>query len=116
MDYTFAMASQKEREIPTRVPDLEPFEENNAETADVRVDIFVAQHCFVCEYAYEIAKLIEKDFSEVKLRMIDINDADEVIPEAVFATPTYLLNDQVWSLGNPSPEQVTERLTELLEH
>lgn len=82
-------------------------------TDKVTVDIFVSQHCFVCEYSQEIAALIEQNFSDVQLRVIDIN-SEEDIPEAVFATPTYLLNGRVWSLGNPSPEQVTERLTELL--
>ena len=82
----------------------------------VRVEIYVAEHCFTCEYAREIADLIERDFSEVELQVIDINSEDHEIPEAVFATPTYLLNGRVWSLGNPYPEQVKERLTELLEN
>lgn len=81
----------------------------------VRVDIYVAKHCFVCDYAWEIAELIERDFSDVELQVIDVNSNEHEIPEAVFATPTYLLNGRVWSLGNPYPEQVVERLTELLK-
>lgn len=86
----------------------------NKEKIDVCVDIFVSEHCLVCEYAYEIAELIQRDFSAVQLRVIDIQNTAEIIPDSVFATPTYLLNGQVWQLGNPSPEQVSEKLTDLL--
>ena len=43
--------------------------------------------------------------------MVDMETTTEAIPEAVFATPTYLLNGRVWSLGNPSPAKVQETLT-----
>ena len=43
--------------------------------------------------------------------MIDMEHPLEAIPEAVFATPTYLLNGRLWSLGNPSPAKVQETLT-----
>ena len=35
-----------------------------------------------------------------------LHNRPEQIPEAVFATPTYLLNGRVWSLGNPSHAQI----------
>ena len=47
-------------------------------------------------------------FPDVNLRIVDLETTDEEIPERVFATPTYLLNGRVWSLGNPSPAQVVE--------
>ncbi|MEZ4612544.1 MAG: hypothetical protein R2838_20260 [Caldilineaceae bacterium] len=31
---------------------------------------------------------------------------DAVVPEVIFATPTYLLDGRVWSLGNPSAEKI----------
>ncbi len=81
---------------------------------DVVIEIFISEHCFVCDYAHEVAATIERDFPAVTLRMIDLQQTDEPIPEAVFATPTYLLNGKVWSLGNPSPQKVTETLSELV--
>lgn len=81
--------------------------------AKVVVEIFVAEHCFVCDYAYEVADTIRRNFPTVDLRVIDIQKTTQPIPERVFATPTYLLNGRVWSLGNPSPQQVQETLTEL---
>lgn len=74
------------------------------------VDIYVAKHCFVCEYSHEVAEFIREQFPHVLIRMIDITDPQADIPEAVFATPTYLLNGKLWSLGNPSNEDVINKL------
>lgn len=81
---------------------------------EVFVDIYVAEHCFVCDYSYEIAEMIKRDFPQVHVRIVNLSNTREQVPDSVFATPTYLLNGQVWSLGNPSPQQVTEKLQSLL--
>ena len=76
----------------------------------IAIDIYVAQHCSNCTYAYEVAAEIRRQFPHVQVRIIDLENTTESIPEAVFATPTYLLNGWVWSLGNPSPAKVQETL------
>jgi hypothetical protein len=80
----------------------------------VNIEIYVTAHCPICTYAYEIAALIRQEFPAVHLRLIDLSDPqrdpDIVIPESVFATPTYLLNGERWSLGNPAPEHVRQTL------
>lgn len=81
----------------------------------IRLDIYVAENCFVCDYTHEIARMIQRDFPQVNMRIIYVTNTEEEIPDVVFATPTYLLNGRVWSLGNPSPQQVTEKLQSLLE-
>lgn len=70
--------------------------------------IYVSAHCPVCEYAFEVAEIIRRKFSQVQVRLVDIQGSQEKIPEAVFATPTYLLNGRLWSLGNPSLEKIYE--------
>ncbi len=77
---------------------------------DVRVDIYVMEGCYACIYSKEVAARIRVDFPTVQVRLVDIHTTPDPLPEAVFATPTYLLNDQLWSLGNPSPQDVQERL------
>lgn len=79
----------------------------------IALDIYVAQHCSNCAYAYEVAAEIRRQFPHVQVRMVDMGNPTAVIPEVVFATPTYLLNGRVWSLGNPSPTKVQETLATL---
>ena len=77
------------------------------------VAIYIAQHCSVCAQAQEIAALIRREFPAIMVRMVDVAAAGELLPENVFATPTYLLDGQRWFLGNPSPSDVMETLSKL---
>lgn len=81
---------------------------------EICVDIYVSENCFVCDYAYEVASTIEREFPQVNVRMINLQTSNEKIPDIVFATPTYVLNGRVWSLGNPSLPQVREKLRALV--
>lgn len=81
----------------------------------IRVEIYVAENCAICEYARKVADSIRVGFPAVDLRIINLSRTTETIPDAVFATPTYLLNGRLWSLGNPSAQDVQERLSLALE-
>jgi len=85
--------------------------EGKGPQAAIRVEIYVADHCQVCEYAYEIAGTIAAKYPDVDLRIINLSQTTQPIPDAVFATPTYLLNGRLWSLGNPSNEDIEARLS-----
>lgn len=85
--------------------------QRQASKALARVEIYVAEHCLLCEYAYEIAEGIRDNFPGVDLRIVNLSQTTEPIPDAVFATPTYLLNGRLWSLGNPSREEIQARLS-----
>jgi hypothetical protein len=80
----------------------------------VKVDIYIAEHCPVCTYAIEVASMIRHEFPTVDVQLIRLDEPNIVIPDSVFATPTYLLNGQRWSLGNPSPETVRKVLVHSL--
>ncbi len=80
----------------------------------VIVEIYVAAHCPVCAYAYEVATMIRREFPMVDVRLIQIDAMQVDLPDSVFATPTYLLNGQRWSLGNPAPDIVHEVLKQAL--
>jgi hypothetical protein len=73
-----------------------------------RLSIFVSEHCGSCTYAREVADEIRLQYPSVVVDVIDIAASPEAVPEEVFATPTYLLNGRVWSLGNPSEEKIRE--------
>ena len=70
------------------------------------LSIYVSAHCMTCVYAHEVAANIRRDYPQVDVRVIDVHQPDAVVPEAIFATPTYLLDGRVWSLGNPSAEKI----------
>lgn len=74
--------------------------------APLRLAIYVNRYCANCSYALEVAAYIRIHFPQVEVRVIDLETTAEPPPDAVFATPTYLLDGRVWSLGNPSRQQI----------
>ncbi len=71
--------------------------------------IFVSENCHGCDEALSVAAKIEQKHSKfLDVEIIDITDARAVVPEAVFATPTFMLNGRIVSLGNPSPKDITQ--------
>lgn len=68
--------------------------------------VYVIPNCANCEYAVGVAATIRRDYPHVAVQVIDLANPPEPPPDSVFAAPTYLLDGRVWSLGNPSPEQI----------
>lgn len=75
--------------------------------------IFVAEHCPGCVEARNIATYVEQNYPDITLDVIDITDSQVTIPDAVFATPTYMLNDRLVSLGNPGPDDIAQWVAEV---
>ena len=76
--------------------------------------IYVMAHCAVCDYALETADWLRARYPQLNLRVVDLANPQEPVPEIVFATPTYVLDGRVWSLGNPSRADVMQTLDTLL--
>ena len=74
--------------------------------------IFIAENCPGCNDARQIAAQIEQNHPKFAVELVDIAESRVAVPESIFATPTYMLNDRIVSLGNPSPEQVAEWVEE----
>ena len=79
-----------------------------AEPEEDHLSIFVSAHCGGCDYAREVADGIRVRYPGVAVAVIDVEASPHAVPDEVFATPTYLLNGRVWSLGNPSEEMIRE--------
>lgn len=77
----------------------------------VTLQIYVEAGCAGCTRAREIADELGSLFPGLSVEVIDIAAPDSTVPDEVFAVPTYLLNGEVVSLGNPRPEDLT-RLVE----
>ena len=73
-----------------------------------QLSIYVMQHCDGCAYAREVAEAIRLHYPRVCVAVVDIGQSGVTIPDEIFATPTYMLNGKVWSLGNPSDEMIRQ--------
>jgi Thioredoxin domain len=72
----------------------------------MRLDIFVAAGCRFCDRATTIAGEIADRFPSINITLVDVAEAGDGLPESVFAVPTYLLDGQLISLGNPAVDEL----------
>lgn len=75
----------------------------------MRLDIVVAPGCHGCDEARAIARGMRARFPDVAVSLVEL-DGRRSAPENVVATPTYLLDGRVVSLGNPAPEQLAREI------
>ncbi|HRV96741.1 MAG TPA: hypothetical protein P5526_31595 [Anaerolineae bacterium] len=69
--------------------------------------IFVTEHCSGYDAALTIIDHIKQDYPQTfTVEVVYMTDARADIPDRVFATPTYMLDNQIVSLGNPRPEDI----------
>ena len=78
--------------------------------------IFVAEHCFTCTETLAIATRVAQDFPNIRIEVIDMGDAQATVPESVFAVPTFMLNNQIVSLGNPKPAEIAGYIENAISH
>lgn len=76
-----------------------------------RLDIYVTPECFGCAQARQLVDDLRRcHLSAVEVNLIDLSDPAVVRPAAVFAVPTYLLDGQILSLGNPDLDWLCRKL------
>lgn len=76
----------------------------------LKLQIVVTDDCWSCEESRRIAAETQARFEDVEVTLVDLHSDER--PSSVFATPTYLLNGRVISLGNPRREELWEQLTQ----
>jgi hypothetical protein len=76
--------------------------------------VFVAEHCPGCSDALSMTTRIKQDYPAITVEIIDMGDEQAIVPDAVFATPTFMLNDHVISLGLPYPDEIARLIEEAI--
>ncbi len=63
--------------------------------------IYTMTHCPTCEDTFRLVKVIEERIPELRVEIVNLDDPGNQAPPEVFSVPTYMLNGDVVSLGNP---------------
>ena len=73
------------------------------------LDIYITDNCWSCEESIRIAKDVAPLFPNAAVNLLNING--NTLPEGVFAVPTYVMNGKIIFLGNPTREQLIDKLS-----
>ncbi len=78
------------------------------------IQVYIAHSCPMCIHSRRLVAEIFDRYPRLDIELIDVASlSEEEIPEEVFATPTWLWDGRVYSLGNPDPAQLWQQLAEL---
>ena len=72
------------------------------------LQVYITEDCWTCQEAVRIVEEMQGEFPDADIELLDMEDPSR--PEEVFAAPTYVLDGQVISLGNPRRETLRHHL------
>jgi alkyl hydroperoxide reductase subunit AhpF len=75
----------------------------------MRLEIYITKQCSNCREAVAIAERA-RSIAGLEVAVIDLEARGQDAPPRVIAVPTYLLDGQVVSLGNPAREEFLAHL------
>ncbi len=76
--------------------------------------VYVDRDCWNCQEARALAYEMTELFPSIRVELIDLGQVANR-PDDIFATPTFVLNGRVISLGNPSREALYQHIRHALE-
>ena len=82
---------------------------NHSRTSSHRLEVVVAADCHVCAEARRLAREMGEQFPDLEVQVIQV-DGEQTIPRGVVATPTYLLDSKIISIGNLYREALVRKL------
>jgi hypothetical protein len=77
--------------------------------ARTRLEIYIEEGCLACRRSIELGGEMRRQFPEAEVVIISGPSGGEH-RSMVLATPTFILNGEIISLGNPSHTQLEEAL------
>jgi hypothetical protein len=73
------------------------------------LEIFITDDCWSCEESRRIAEETQARFEDIEVVLTNLGS--EARPANVFAAPTYMLNGELLSLGNPRRVELWDQLS-----
>ena len=69
-----------------------------------RLVVFVSDHCPTCPDAREIARKVNERYPWLEVELFNVEEREP--RDEVFAVPTYMLDEEIVFLGNPTDRQI----------
>jgi hypothetical protein len=79
------------------------------------LQVFVESDCGACRRALHLADQVRARFPELLVQVVNLSESEVKPPEAVFAVPTFLIDGEVLSLGNPRPADLMLAISARME-
>ena len=71
-----------------------------------KLEIYITDDCPTCVETEHLAQIIVERYRNLDTDLINLNNPDTICPDRVFAVPTFVYNDRIIFLGNPSLQEL----------
>jgi glutaredoxin len=78
----------------------------------LKLQVYVRDDCWSCAEARRLVKNIAPLYPEIVVEMVNVEKDHK--PDSDFAVPTFMLDGQIISLGNPYPEELQGKIEKAL--
>lgn len=78
-----------------------------------KLEIYVADDCPTCTETVNLANIIVSRYTNLDVDLINLNNPDTICPDNVFAVPTFIYNERIIFLGNPSLQELDAYFREM---
>ena len=73
-----------------------------------KLEIYISDDCPNCEQTKNLADVASVRYANLTIDLKNLSDPDTICPDQVFAVPTFIYQDRVIFLGNPSLQELDE--------
>lgn len=80
----------------------------------IRLEVYIEWDCLVCRRSLRLAEHVRQRFPTVDVRIVNVTTERGEHSDLVIATPTFILNGRIFSLGNPSQADLDAAIAALL--
>jgi len=78
-----------------------------------RLEVYTADDCFSCDHTKKLVSDIINRYTNLQIDLYNLSNPDTILPDDIFATPTYILDGRTIFLGNPSLDELNECFREV---
>jgi len=71
-----------------------------------KLEIYISDDCPTCVETKNLASIIANRYENLEIDLINLSEPDTICPEKVFAVPTFIYNNRIIFLGNPSLQEL----------
>jgi len=75
-----------------------------------KLQVYIADDCPGCAQARRLVNAVTQNYPKLKIDLLNLSNPDTICPDNIFATPTFVLDNRIISLGNPSIVELRQQL------
>ncbi len=76
----------------------------------MKLQVYIADDCWSCEETRRVVADVAVVLPQLEVALVNLSEAGVGQPDAVFATPTYMMNGRILFLGNPTPIELRQKI------